>query len=38
MWDRAQSSNKRADYEAYLRQYPAGRYADRARAAIPKSQ
>lgn len=38
LWDRAQSSNRRADYEAYLRQYPNGRYADRARAALPKSR
>ncbi|MBI5719016.1 MAG: caspase family protein [Burkholderiales bacterium] len=38
LWDRAQSSNRRADYEAYLRQYPNGRYADRARAALPKAQ
>lgn len=38
LWDRAQSSNRRADYEAYLRQYPSGRYADRARAALPKSR
>lgn len=38
LWDRAQSSNRRADYEAYLRQYPSGRYADRARAALPRSQ
>jgi hypothetical protein len=38
LWDRAQSSNRRADYEAYLRQFPSGRYADRARAALPKSQ
>lgn len=38
LWDRAQSSNRRADYEAYLRQYPSGRYADRARAALPKAQ
>ncbi|MBL8347677.1 MAG: caspase family protein [Rubrivivax sp.] len=38
MWDRAQSSNRRADYEAYLRQFPNGRYADRARAALPKAQ
>jgi len=38
LWDRAQSSNRRADYEAYLRQFPNGRYADRARAALPKAQ
>jgi len=38
LWDRAQSSNRRADFEAYLRQYPNGRYADRARAALPKAQ
>ncbi|MFO1296961.1 MAG: hypothetical protein U1F25_11115 [Rubrivivax sp.] len=38
LWDKAQASNRRADYEAYLRQYPNGRYADRARALLPKSQ
>jgi len=38
LWDRAQSSNRRADYEAYLRQYPNGRYADRARVAMAKAQ
>lgn len=38
VWDRAQSSNRRADYEAYLRQFPNGRYADRARAAMAKAQ
>ena len=38
LWDRAQTSKRRADYEAYLQQYPSGRYADRARAALPKAQ
>jgi len=38
LWDKAQTSNRKADYEAYLRQYPGGRYADRARAALPKAQ
>ncbi len=38
LWDKAQSSNRRADYEAYLRQYPNGRYSDRARAAMAKAQ
>ena len=35
-WDRAASSRLRADYEQYLAQYPAGRYADQARAALRK--
>jgi hypothetical protein len=34
LWDRARSSNRAVDYEAYLQKYPAGRYADRARAAL----
>ncbi|MCW5637280.1 MAG: hypothetical protein KIT17_28385, partial [Rubrivivax sp.] len=38
LWDRAQTSNARADYEAYLREYPNGRYAARARAALPKAR
>ncbi|MBL8341643.1 MAG: caspase family protein [Rubrivivax sp.] len=38
LWDKAQTSNRKADYEAYLRQYPSGRYADRARAAMAKAQ
>ncbi len=33
-WDSAQRSNKREAYEAYLADYPAGRYAALARAAI----
>ena len=36
VWDRASTSNKKADYEAYLRVYPNGRYVDLARAAIKK--
>jgi uncharacterized caspase-like protein len=34
LWDRAATSKRRADYEAYLRQYPNGRYVDLARAAL----
>lgn len=34
LWARAQSSNARSDYEAYLRQYPNGRYAELAHAAL----
>lgn len=34
VWDRADTSKRRADYEAYLRQYPSGRYVDLARAAL----
>lgn len=36
VWDRASTSNRKADYEAYLRSYPNGRYIDLARAAIKK--
>ena len=35
-YDRAANSRQRADYEAYLRLYPNGRYADRAREALKK--
>ena len=35
-YDRAANSRQRADYEAYLRFYPNGRYADRAREALKK--
>ena len=35
-FDRAANSRQRADYEAYLRLYPNGRYADRARDALKK--
>ena len=35
-FDRAANSRQRADYEAYLRLYPNGRYADRAREALKK--
>jgi hypothetical protein len=34
LWDKADSSKKRADYEAYLAAYPTGRYVDLARAAL----
>ena len=36
MWDRAASSKRKADYEAYLAAYPNGRYVDLARAALQK--
>lgn len=36
VWDRAATSKTRADYEAYLRAYPGGRYAEIARAALQK--
>ena len=36
MWDRAASSKRKADYEAYLAAYPNGRYVDLARAAVQK--
>ena len=36
VWDRAATSNKRADYERYLSLYPQGRYVDLARAALKK--
>ena len=36
MWDRAATSKRRADYEAYLAAYPNGRYVDLARAALKK--
>ena len=36
VWDRASTSNKKADYEQYLRLYPSGRYVDLARAALKK--
>jgi hypothetical protein len=34
IWDRADTSKKRSDYEAYLAAYPNGRYVDLARAAL----
>lgn len=34
VWDKADTSKKRSDYEAYLATYPNGRYADLARAAL----
>ncbi len=36
LWDRAALSRQRADYEQYLAAFPAGRYADKARAALNK--
>ena len=36
LWDRAATSKRRADYEAYLAAYPNGRYVDLARAALKK--
>ncbi len=36
LWDRAATSKRRADYEAYLAAYPNGRYVDLARAALQK--
>lgn len=36
VWDRAATSKRRADYEAYLAAYPNGRYVDLARAALQK--
>ena len=36
LWDRAATSKRRADYEAYLAAYPTGRYVDLARAALQK--
>jgi hypothetical protein len=35
-WDRAATSKRKADYEAYLAAYPNGRYVDLARAALQK--
>ena len=35
-WDRAETSKRRADYEAYIAAYPNGRYIDLARAALKK--
>jgi hypothetical protein len=34
LWDRAANSKRREDYEAYLRAYPNGRYAERVREAL----
>lgn len=34
LWDKADTSKRRADYEAYLAAYPSGRYVDLARAAL----
>jgi outer membrane protein assembly factor BamD (BamD/ComL family) len=36
VWDRASTSNRKADYEDYLRLYPNGRYLELARAALKK--
>jgi hypothetical protein len=38
LWDKAQTSNLKVDYENYLRQFPNGRYADRARAALSSAK
>ncbi len=38
LWDKAQTSNLKADYENYLRRFPNGRYADRARAALSSAK
>ena len=38
VWDRADTSKRKADYEAYLAAYPNGRYVDLARAALKKAQ
>ncbi len=34
VWDRADTSKRKADYEAYLAAYPNGRYVDLARSAL----
>ena len=36
LWDRAETSKRKGDYEAYIAAYPNGRYIDLARAAIKK--
>jgi hypothetical protein len=36
VWDRASTSGRKADYEAYLQMYPNGRYVDLVRAALKK--
>ena len=36
LWDRAETSKRKADYEAYIAAYPSGRYIDLARAALKK--
>jgi len=36
VWDRADTSKRKADYEAYVAAYPNGRYIDLARAALKK--
>ena len=36
VWDRASTSGRKADYEAYLQMYPSGRYVDLVRAALKK--
>ncbi len=38
VWDKADTSKKRTDYEAYLAAYPSGRYADLARAGLKKAK
>jgi len=36
VWDRAVTSNRKADYENYLSLYPSGRYVELAKAALKK--
>ncbi len=36
VWDRADTSKRKADYEAYIAAYPGGRYIELARAALKK--
>ncbi len=36
VWDRASTSGRKADYEAYMQMYPNGRYVDLVRAALKK--
>lgn len=36
LWDRAATSKRAADYQAYLAAYPSGRYVDLANAALKK--
>lgn len=36
LWDRAETSKRKGDFEAYIAAYPNGRYIDLARAALKK--
>ena len=38
LWDRAETSKRRADYEAYLAAFPNGRYVDLVREALKKAK